>query len=1038
MEFTDITLRYLGNNKKNIQVVQIGAMDGINFDDTRVLLDMFKWDALLVEPVPEIFNELKENFKDRDNYKYENSAILDYDGTVKMLTIPVNTIETESLHGGYKGMSAVYPLRNGFGSTYERDIEVKSKFGVDIIVPCITFDTLCDKHNITKIDIFICDAEGCDWEIFKQFDFSKYQPSFIRLEYINLNDEEKALTQKKLEDNGYIVNIDINIDAVKKELWNYEINNDYSVEYLIKKYGSDKNLSGYSYFYDKIFTPIKDEVKLFLEIGIGSLDPSSPSSFQGITGLFSYYKQGGSLRVWRDFFKNANIYGVDVAEDCKFQEERINTFIFSSLNKEKCDKILHKTTFDVILDDGLHTADGQLMTMQNLFDRVKTNGYYIVEDIGGGGDDSNLFRDKFDELSKIIDKHEYYFGGNILLVRKNYSGIGNTNDFNIFNKESIKPINIDYMHNIKEYVDKLSNIDRTNLIQYLNTVNKVNVTNTELTVVTGLWNISRHDRDFSHYIEHFKKFLEIPVNMFIFIPSEYEYLVWEIRNKSNTYVKIYELSDIKNMFEPFWNTAQNIRLDESWKNLTGENGWLKTSPQASLEWYNPVVMSKMFMLHDVTIWNPFDSKYFIWLDAGITNTVYDKYLIEERALDKINQYLETFLFLSYPYEANDEIHGFKFNEMNKLAKEKVKYVCRGGLFGGTKEWIHEANSEYYHLLSVSLNNRLMGTEESIFTIMSYLNPDIYRRYELDGNGLIVKFIENLLNDNISLSDKKTNRKFKTLNPDLSNIKTSLYMLTFNFPEQIEYTLKTWEENSSDWLTKPRKILIDNSTNEEARIQNKIIADKWGFEHIIRNENTGINGGRMFAAEHFNDSDSDFYFFFEDDMGLHSSENTGYCRNGFRHYIPNLYDNIHKIIIKENFDFVKLSYTEVYMDNNIQVSWYNIPPDLRTELWPDYDILPVSGLDPNCPRTKFNNIDVLDGISYINGDVYYANWPMIVSKSGNKKMFLETKWTRPYEQTWMSYMFQETIKGNLKPAVLLASPVNHNRIAFYTADERREN
>ena len=64
--------------------------------------------------------------------------------------------------------------------------------------------------------------------------------------------------------------------------------------------------------------------------------------------------------------------------------------------------------------------------------------------------------------------------------------------------------------------------------------------------------------------------------------------------------------------------------------------------------------------------------------------------------------------------------------------------------------------------------------------------------------------------------------------------------------------------------------------------------------------------------------------------------------------------------------------------------------------------------------------------------------MIVGKAGNQKMFLDTEWAHPYEQTWMSYMFQETIKGNLKPAILLASPIKHDRIIYYEAHERREN
>ena len=263
------------------------------------------------------------------------------------------------------------------------------------------------------------------------------------------------------------------------------------------------------------------------------------------------------------------------------------------------------------------------------------------------------------------------------------------------------------------------------------------------------------------------------------------------------------------------------------------------------------------------------------------------------------------------------------------------------------------------------------------------------------------------------------------------------MLTFNFPHQVEHTIQTWLKHPK-FITNTRNILIDNSTNDEARIANKVLCDKYGFEHIITNENTGINGGRFRAAQHFQESDSDYYLFLEDDMGVNPPEETGFCRNGFRLHVDNLYDKLLKVLVSSEVDFLKLSFTEVYMDNHLQVSWYNVPQSVRTEFWPDYDKLPIHGLDPNCPRTTFDKIEFVDGLGYITGDIYYANWPTICGKVGNQKMFLDTTWNRPYEQTWMSYMFQETKKGNLKPAVLLASPILHNRIAHYKPEERREN
>jgi hypothetical protein len=562
-----------------------------------------------------------------------------------------------------------------------------------------------------------------------------------------------------------------------------------------------------------------------------------------------------------------------------------------------------------------------------------------------------------------------------------------------------------------------------------------------LTVVTGLWDINRTGREFSHYIENFKKFLNIPVNMFIYLPKELEYLVWENRqrNKTNTHVRIFELSDIKNNFyAPFWEKTQEIRTSPDWYNKTGEHGWLKNSPQTTLEYYNPIVQSKMFMLHDAKVMNVFDTDYFLWLDAGITNTVYDKYLTENRCFDKIIPLLKTFLFLSYPYEAVDEIHGFDFQEMNRIANQKVKYVCRGGLFGGHKDFITQANSTYYALLQQTLAGGHMGTEESIFSIMAHVEPHIYNRFVLDANGLIVKFIQALIDDTVVLEDVGArSHVLPKGHYNKNTTKTSLYVLSFNFPEQFKTLVESFEKHP-EWLEAPRKILINNSQNRDIIDQYDVLCKQYGFEHLVTGKNLGINRGRLYAATHFQESDSDYYFFFEDDMLLHVPENKEYCRNGFRQYVPNLYRTVHEIMAKEEFDFLKLSYTEVYMDNNIQVSWYNVPQPVRSEIWPDYDQLPISGLDPNAPRTKFNHIDAHDQVSYISGDIYYANWPMIVSKAGNKKMFLDTNWEHPYEQTWMSYMFQETIAGNLNPAVLLASPINHNRISHYSPEVRREN
>lgn len=564
--------------------------------------------------------------------------------------------------------------------------------------------------------------------------------------------------------------------------------------------------------------------------------------------------------------------------------------------------------------------------------------------------------------------------------------------------------------------------------------NQIEIKNKNLTIVTGLWNIGRPNRSFETYLEQFENFLKIPNFLYIYAPPELESFIWERRSKENTFIKIMDLNDLKSFYGPLWVPTQKIRKNPDWYN---QAGWLRDSPQAVCEWYNPIVQSKMPMLHDSKISNPFNTDYFIWLDAGITNTVYENFFIQDRVLDKINEHLSSFLFLSYPYVADKEIHGFEYGSMNKYAQNNVQYVCRGGLFGGHKDFISNANGMYWNILNSSLEEGLMGTEESIFTIMSYLDPSSYKRFALDENGLIVKFIDALNKNNVKLENSKPtyNGPIGYYNKDID--KTSLYVLGFNFPEQFKTLIQSFEKHP-EWLTRPRKILVNNSDSDTAIAEYEILCKKYGFEHIVTKKNLGICGGRQFVAEHFQESDSKYYMFFEDDMCLHEPSENLHCRNGFKCYIPNLYDKIHHIIAREDFDYLKLSFTEVYMDNNLQVSWYNVPQEVRTRIWPEYDKLPINGLDFNCPRTEFKNINTYQDLAYITGNIYYANWPMIVSKKGNKKMFIDIKWAHPYEQTWMSQIFQDNLEGKYKSAVLLASPINHNRIYHYLAEQRKEN
>jgi hypothetical protein len=390
------------------------------------------------------------------------------------------------------------------------------------------------------------------------------------------------------------------------------------------------------------------------------------------------------------------------------------------------------------------------------------------------------------------------------------------------------------------------------------------------------------------------------------------------------------------------------------------------------------------------------------------------------------------MFICFPYDAEKEIHGFSYPEINNWAGEDVKLVARGGFFGGRKETIGEINSIYYGLLNDTLDKGLMGTEESLFSIMTYKHSDLINYFEIEGNGLFGKFFEDLKDDTIEI--KSENKVINNTPLDIS--KVGLYVIGFNSPNQFETLVKSMLEYDANFIDKTQKYLLDNSTDLSTTPRYIELCELYGFEHI-KKDNLGICGGRQFIAEHFDASDLDVMIFSEDDMNFYKKPDE-VCRNGFNRYIPNLYNKCLNIIQKENYDFLKINFSEFYGDNSTQWSWYNVPQHVRIENWPDKPTLPVQGLDPNAPRTKFNNIKSMDGLPYVDGEIYYCNWTHFVTKAGNKKMFIDTKFAHPFENTWMSFMYQETVKGVIKPALLLLTPVEHNRFDHYPGELRREN
>ena len=134
---------------------------------------------------------------------------------------------------------------------------------------------------------------------------------------------------------------------------------------LGKYYGTDKasdTKHNYTNIYNDIFYSNRKNIKKLLEIGV---------------------LNGKSLYMWRDYFENAIIYGID-CEPKNFNEDRI---IFKRCNQENRQKLEETMKefgeeFDIIIDDGSHCMDHQQISLGFLFKYLSKKGIYIIEDIG--------------------------------------------------------------------------------------------------------------------------------------------------------------------------------------------------------------------------------------------------------------------------------------------------------------------------------------------------------------------------------------------------------------------------------------------------------------------------------------------------------------------------------------------------------------------------------------------------------------------------------------------------------------------------------
>lgn len=183
----------LHSDKEKICFVQIGTNNEIG-DPVEWLISE-NWNCLLVEPDYDIYLSLLEKYDTR-KFIIENSAVSDKREEATFYAIQPDP-----------ELPAWITQLNSFKKEFSEDI--KQRFGSAKVderkIKAITFDDLCDKHQLKDIDILQIDTEGYDFKVLSSVDFGKRNIDLIIYEHRHLSKKERKKARKLLFARHYIL-----------------------------------------------------------------------------------------------------------------------------------------------------------------------------------------------------------------------------------------------------------------------------------------------------------------------------------------------------------------------------------------------------------------------------------------------------------------------------------------------------------------------------------------------------------------------------------------------------------------------------------------------------------------------------------------------------------------------------------------------------------------------------------------------------------------------------------------------------------------
>jgi FkbM family methyltransferase len=175
--------------------LQVGANDGVRYDPLRPIVLEYHVRGLCVEPLPDMFARLKQNYAAESQLLFEQAAIAPAPGSMTLCRFRADAPVEDYLHG-----MATFDCAKLRKLSRERNIE---QFVEEVSVPTITVEQLLHKHKIEHVSLLQVDTEGFDHHIVRMALAAGLRPDIIHYEYVHMSNADRKGVLELLRQNGY-------------------------------------------------------------------------------------------------------------------------------------------------------------------------------------------------------------------------------------------------------------------------------------------------------------------------------------------------------------------------------------------------------------------------------------------------------------------------------------------------------------------------------------------------------------------------------------------------------------------------------------------------------------------------------------------------------------------------------------------------------------------------------------------------------------------------------------------------------------------